>query len=47
MENIFWDVEFDGTAKKAGTLTVSITFGIDLNPPGTCSQAVLFRSGQA
>ena len=40
MENIFWDVEFDGTAKADGRLMVSITFGTDVNPPGTRSVAI-------
>jgi hypothetical protein len=43
MENIFWDVEFDGTAKKDGRLTVSITFGTDIVPPGTRSVAVFVQ----
>lgn len=35
MENVPWDVEFDGTAKKSGVLRIGITVAIDINPPGT------------
>ena len=40
MENVFWDIEFNGTAEANGTLIIGITFGIDLNPPGTRGQSV-------